>query len=94
MFYTHFIGKAGIVRTDPTNNPENMPTLIGIASWVGACGYVEYPNIFGKVTHVLDWIKRKTSKHKKFLSTSKFQRAQRKLLFIDLLSFTFQFAQN
>ena len=45
-----------------------MPTLIGIASWGGGCGDVEYPDIFGKVTHVLDWIKRKTSKHRTLLS--------------------------
>ena len=37
-----------------------MPTIIGIASWVGACGYAEYPDVFGRVTSVLDWIKAKT----------------------------------
>lgn len=55
------------------NNPQSIPTLLGISSWIGACGYVEYPQIFGKVTHVLDWIKRKTSKYRKFCHTKNFK---------------------
>lgn len=35
-------------------------TLIGIASWAAAYGYSEYPEIYGRVSSVLNWIQEKT----------------------------------
>ena len=60
LFQSYVIEKAGIVWVDPTSH--NIPTLIGIQSFSGACGYAAYPDVFGRVTHVLDWITEKTSK--------------------------------
>ena len=37
-------------------------TLIGIVSWGAGCGYAEYPDIYGRVTHVLNWIELNTGK--------------------------------
>ena len=65
------ITKAGLVWTDPDpkKNPEKVATLIGILSWLGACGYAKYPDVFGRVTHVLDWIESKTGEYRKFCTT-------------------------
>ena len=56
-----------MVWTDPDlkSNPKKLATLIGISSFGGACGYSEYPDVFGRVTHVLDWITSKTRKYNK-----------------------------
>ena len=62
--------EAGLVYYDKTNDPHcrhdperrhlrscyYAPTLIGVSSWVSACGYVEYPDVYGRITHVLNWI--------------------------------------
>ena len=50
---------------DPNNNPHKISTLLGITSFVGACGYPEYPNVFGRVTGVISWIESKTRKYGK-----------------------------
>ena len=50
---------------DPNNNPHKISTLLGITSLVAACGYPEYPDVFARVTRVLDWIESKTSKYVK-----------------------------
>ena len=47
-------------------------TLIGIVSWGAGCGYAEYPDIYGRVTHVLNWIELNTGKRntKKVMKSS------------------------
>ena len=50
---------SGLVYIDP-NDPRKIPTLLGIVSFSGACGYAEYPDVFGRVTKILDWIESKT----------------------------------
>ena len=49
-------------------------TLIGIVSWGAGCGYAEYPDIYGRVTHVLNWIELNTGKRntKKVIKSSSF----------------------
>jgi secreted trypsin-like serine protease len=39
-----------------------MVTLIGIVSWMGACGYAEYPDVYGRVAYnpILNWIEART----------------------------------
>ena len=54
-----FLLTAGLVYIDP-NDPRKIPTLLGIVSFTGACGYAEYPDVFGRVTKILDWIESKT----------------------------------
>ena len=31
-------------------------TIFGVTSWSLACGYAEYPDVFGRVSKVRDWI--------------------------------------
>ena len=47
-------------------------TLIGIVSWGAGCGYAEHPDIYGRVTHVLNWIELNTGKRntKKVMKSS------------------------
>ena len=61
-----FLLTAGLVYIDP-NDPRKIPTLLGIVSFTGACGYAEYPDVFGRVTTILDWIESKTRKYGKKL---------------------------
>ena len=49
--------------TEDSNSGEKIATLIGITSWGAACGYAEYPDVFARVTHVLDWINEETGNH-------------------------------
>ena len=35
------------------------PTLIGVVSWGGSCGYA---SVFGRVSVVIDWIKKEMEK--------------------------------
>ena len=42
--------------------------LIGITSWVAACGYAEWPDVYGRVSHVTDWITEKTGQSKMEIS--------------------------
>ena len=51
-----------VVYIDPNNNPSRIATLIGIISWNGACGYAEWPDVHGRVTKILEWIKSFTGK--------------------------------
>ena len=62
-----FLLTAGLVYIDP-NDPRKIPTLLGIVSFSGACGYAEYPDVFGRVTKILDWIESKTRKYEKIYS--------------------------
>ena len=39
---------------------DGIATLIGIVSWGGACGFAEYPDVYAKVSLVLDWIHKET----------------------------------
>ena len=60
--------EAGLVHYDQDNNPHCyqdsdgqsrcywVPTVIGITSWITSCGYVEYPEVYGRVSHVVNWI--------------------------------------
>ena len=76
------ITKAGLVWTDPDpkKNPEKVATLIGILSWLGACGYAKYPDVFGRVTHVLDWIESKTGEYRKFCTQPKLEKKYLEIL--------------
>ena len=58
----HIIIIAGLVYTESENNPDHVATLIGIVSWMGACGYAEYPDVYGRVGYnpILNWIQVKT----------------------------------
>ena len=51
-----------VVYIDPNNNPSRIATLIGIISWNGACGYAAWPDVHGRVTKILGWIKSVTGK--------------------------------
>ena len=47
-------------------NPEEKDRtaiLVGITSWAGACGYAEWPDVFGRVSHITDWITEKTGQN-------------------------------
>ena len=67
--------EAGLVQYEQDNNPHCyqdsegnsrcywVPTVLGIASWVSACGYVEYPDVYGRVTRALNWIQSITGKY-------------------------------
>ena len=35
------------------------PTLIGVVSWSGSCGDYNFPEVYGRVSDVLDWIEEK-----------------------------------
>ena len=50
-----YIIAAGLVFYD-NDHGEVLATLVGIHSWSGACGYAEYPGVFGRVTVALEWI--------------------------------------
>ena len=50
---------AGLVSFS-SENDESIATLVGITSWGAACGYAEYPGVYGRVTAVLDWIEKET----------------------------------
>ena len=48
-------------------NPEakkRTAILVGVNSWAAACGYAEWPDVFGRVSHVTDWITEKTGQTK------------------------------
>ena len=72
--------EAGLVYYEKDNNPycyqdseRNsrcywVPTLIGITSWVTACGYVDYPEVYGRVSRVVNWIQSITGKYIEILS--------------------------
>ena len=51
--------KAPLVILNKESEPMTA-TLIGIVSWGAGCGYVEHPDIYGRVTHVLNWIELNT----------------------------------
>ena len=51
-------------------NPEQKKRtaiLIGITSWAAACGYAEWPDVYGRVSSVLDWITEKTGSKKSII---------------------------
>jgi hypothetical protein len=54
---------APLVYIDPTRNPQNIATVIGITSWVAACGDVNYPDVHGRVTYALQWIEKETGRY-------------------------------
>ena len=41
---------------------EKIATLVGISSWGAACGTPEWPDVYGRVADVLDWITDVTGK--------------------------------
>ena len=48
-------------------NPEEKKRtaiLVGITSWVAACGYAEWPDVYGRVSHVTEWITKNTGQNK------------------------------
>ena len=49
-----------------TENPK-IATLIGIVAWNAGCGDVNYPDVYSRVSDVLDWITRETGQHISFL---------------------------
>ena len=49
---------APLVFIDPYR--ESVATVVGIFSWLGACGDVNYPDVFASVTQALPWIKQIT----------------------------------
>ena len=51
---------APLVYIERSDNSQSPATVVGIASWVAACGDVNYPDIFARVTHALQWILDKT----------------------------------
>ena len=51
-------------------NPEQKKRtaiLIGITSWAAACGYAEWPDVYGRVSSMLDWITEKTGSKKSII---------------------------
>ena len=51
-----------LIYIDPEDK-RGIATLIGIISWGAACGYTEWPSVYSRVSHVMDWIKEKTGKY-------------------------------
>ena len=45
---------------------ERVAVLIGITSWSAACGYAEWPDVYGRVNNreILDWIEKITDGEK------------------------------
>ena len=39
---------------------DGIATLIGLVSWGAACGYPQYPDVYARVSIVLDWIHAET----------------------------------
>ena len=58
MFDTNIV--APLVFIDP--NDESIATVVGIQSWTGACGDVNYPDVYASVAQALSWITQKTGK--------------------------------
>ena len=60
-----------LVYIDPSESSENtkIATLIGIVAWNAGCGDVNYPDVYSKVSDVLDWITRETGFRISFLRT-------------------------
>ena len=61
LYYRNFIILGPLVYIDP-NTDVRTATLIGIVSWSGACGYPEYPDVYGRVTKIVEWITKETGK--------------------------------
>ena len=59
MFKVPFGFSAPLVYIN-TEKEKRIAILIGITSWAAACGYAEWPDVYGRVSHVADWIKEKT----------------------------------
>ena len=59
-YFQYFV--ASLVYINPEEK-ERTAILVGITSWSGACGYAEWPNVFGRVSHVTDWITAKTGQN-------------------------------
>ena len=67
--------EAGLVHYDQDNNPHCyqdsegksrcywVPTVVGITSWITSCGYVDYPEVYGRVSRVVNWIQSITGKY-------------------------------
>ena len=60
-----------LVYIDPSESSENtkIATLIGIVAWNAGCGDVNYPDVYSRVSDVLDWITRETGFRISFLRT-------------------------
>ncbi len=56
FLYTTILAPLVVIDT----HPESIATVVGIQSWVGACGDVNYPDVFGSVAQILPWIKQET----------------------------------
>ena len=49
-----------LVHIEPKGDSDGIATLIGVVSWGAACGYAQYPDVYAKVSLVLDWIHSET----------------------------------
>ena len=47
---------APLVYIESTSDARTA-TLIGISSWSGACGFPEYPDVHGRVSKIIPWIR-------------------------------------
>ena len=62
ILYTN-ISVAPLVYINPKEK-KRTAILVGITAWVAACGYAEWPDVYGRVSHVTDWITEKTGQSK------------------------------
>ena len=66
MYYDKYF-VAPLVYINPETK-KRTAILVGVNSWAAACGYAEWPDVFGRVSHVTDWITEKTGQSKMEIS--------------------------
>ena len=54
---------APLVYINPKEK-KRTAILVGITAWVSACGYAEWPDVYGRVSHVTEWITENTGQNK------------------------------